>query len=99
MNKHLLIGRLGKAPDLRTTSQGTSVCTFSLATTHKNKDLEETDWHNIIVFGNMADACAKYLDKGSQVFVEGRSTKNEYEDKDGSIKNYTNIIAQKVEFL
>jgi single-strand DNA-binding protein len=105
VNKVILVGNLGREPELRATQSGQSVCHFSLATTERftgrdGQAREQTDWHNIVVWGKPAEACGRYLKKGSQAYVEGRMTNREYEALDGSGKRYrTEIVAQRVQFL
>ena len=105
VNKVILIGNLGKDPEIRTTPQGTTLARFSLATTTAWKDAsgakqERTEWHRIVAWGKLADVCGQYLKKGRQVYVEGRITTRQYEAKDGSGKRYsTEIVAQTVQFL
>lgn len=102
MNRAIIVGRLGKDPELKDI-KGTSLCSFSVATSEKWKDKngqaqERTEWHNIKVFGPMADNCHKYLKKGSQVLVEGKIQTRSYE-KDGDKKYITEILASSVQFL
>jgi len=73
MNKQLMIGNLGKDPELRHTTNGKAVCTFSVATTHKSGDQEYTTWHNIVTWEKLAEICQKFLSKGSKVYIEGRT--------------------------
>lgn len=103
VNKVILLGRLGAEPEIRQTSSGAEVCNFSLATSEKWKDKdgieqEKTEWHRIVVFGKLAEICAKYLAKGKQAYIEGRIQTRSWE-KDGH-KNYTTeVIAVSVQFL
>lgn len=103
VNKVILIGNLGRDPESREVGDST-VCNFSIATTRewfdkkKNEKREETEWHRIAVWGKAAEACAKYLTKGRQVYVEGRLQTRKYE-KDGVEKYATDIIAETVQFL
>jgi single-strand DNA-binding protein len=105
VNKVILVGNRGREPELRATPSGQSVCNFSLATTERftgrdGQAREQTEWHNIVVWGKPAEACGRYLKKGSQAFVEGRITNREYEARDGSGKRYrTEVVAQRVQFL
>lgn len=96
VNRVILIGRLGRDPDLKTGSF--TVCNFSLATSKKVKGEEKTEWHNIVVFGKLAEICAQYLKKGRQCYVEGEIRYEKYQ-KDGQEKNITKIIANEVTFL
>lgn len=103
MNKIFILGRLGKDPEIKTISSG-SVCSFSVATTEKWKDAdgqkqERTEWHQIVVYGKLAEICAKHISKGSQVMVEGRLQTRSWDDKDGKKKYQTEIVASTVQFL
>lgn len=103
VNKAIIIGNLGRDPELKTTNSGTEVCKFSVATSRKyrNKDgamVDDTTWHNVTVWGKQATSCAEYLSKGRPVYVEGRIHNDSYE-KDG-VKRYTSeIVADRVQFL
>ena len=105
VNKVILVGHLGRDPELRATQSGQSVCNFSLATTERftgrdGQSREQTEWHNIVVWGKPAEACGRYLKKGSQSYIEGRITNREYEARDGSGKRYrTEVVVQRVQFL
>jgi single-strand DNA-binding protein len=105
VNTITVIGNLGGDPQTRSLPSGDSVANFSLATTERfngrnGERQQRTEWHRIIVFGKLADSCARFLQKGSQVTVEGRLTTREYEAKDGSGKRYrTEIVARQVRFL
>jgi single-strand DNA-binding protein len=105
VNSVTVVGNLGGDPQARSLPSGDSVANFSLATTERFKDRngerqERTEWHRIVAFGKLAEACAQYLSKGRQVYVEGRLTTREYEAKDGSGKRYrTEIVARQVRFL
>lgn len=104
VNKVFLLGNLGKDPELKQTPSGTSVCTFSLATTDrfKNKQGEQqdrTEWHNIVVWSKLAEVCGKYLHKGKQVYIEGRIQNRSYDDKDGNKKYITEIVADQMQML
>ena len=105
VNKVILVGNLGRDPEVRATPSGQSVCTFSVATTDRFTDRtgqqrELTEWHNIVAWGKQADICGQYLKKGRQVYVEGRLTTRQYEAKDGTGKRYrTEVVAQRVQFL
>lgn len=105
INKAILIGRLGRDPELKSTQSGNSICKLSVATsrTWTNKQTgerqEETEWHKVTVFGKSAEHCANYLAKGRQVYVEGRIKTDSYEGKDGAKRYSTGIIADTVQFL
>ena len=103
VNKALIIGRLGNDPVVRQSGNGKYVCNFSVATSDKyttkaGEKKENTEWHNVVVWGPSAEACGKFLKKGRSVFVEGRMQHREYE-KDGVKRTTTEINASKVEFL
>ena len=98
MNKVFLTGRLTKAPELKSTSNGISVATFTLAVTRR-MNREETDFLNIVTWRGLADNCAKYLVQGQQVAVIGEIRTRSYEAKDGSRRYITEIQADDVEFL
>ncbi|MGB2768948.1 MAG: single-stranded DNA-binding protein [Candidatus Zixiibacteriota bacterium] len=104
VNKVILIGNLGKDPELRYLPSGQAVTKFSLATGSRWKDKEgqwqdRTDWHNIVAFGKTAEICNEYLKKGSQVYIEGRIQTRSYDDRDGNKKWITEIIAQTMQML
>ena len=104
VNKVILIGNLGRDPELRYLPNGDPVAKFTLATGSKWKDKngqlqERTDWHNIVTFRKQAEICNEYLKKGSPVYVEGRIQTRSWEDKDGNKKYMTEIIAQSVQML
>lgn len=104
INKAILVGRLGADPELRFTSEGKAVCSFSIATTERWSDEngqknEKTQWHRIVCWGVLAENCDRYLAKGREVYIEGRIQSREYEDKDGVTKYITEILALNVTFL
>src|SRR5712675_2572605 len=105
VNKAILVGNLGRDPEVRHIPSGQAVANFTLATSDSYTDREgarqeRTDWHNIVVYGKQAELCGQYLKKGRQVYVEGRISNQTYEAKDGSGKRYrTEIVAQRVQFL
>ncbi len=104
VNKAIVVGRLGNDPELKQTSTGQSVCTFSMATSENWKDSngerqERTEWHRIVVWGRVGKNCAKYLAKGRQAFVEGRLQTRSWEGQDGQKRYTTEIVAQNVQFL
>jgi single-strand DNA-binding protein len=104
LNKVLLIGNLGKDPEIRYTPSGTAVAKFSIATSERSKDknsgdwIEKTEWHNIVLFGRQAELAGEYLSKGKTVFIEGRLQTQKYE-KDGITRYNTEVIGEKIEFL
>lgn len=104
VNMVLLIGNLGKDPEVRYTQGGQAVANFSLATNEawtdkEGKKQERTEWHRIVVWGKAAEACGEYLKKGSQVFVAGRLQTREWEDKEKRKQFSTEIVANEVKFL
>lgn len=102
VNRAILIGNLGRDPEVRYLPSGQSVANFSIATTESySKDgqrQEKTEWHNIAAWGKLAEICAQYLKKGRQVYVEGRITTRMYE-KGGEKRYATEIVAQTIQFL
>jgi len=95
LNKVMLIGRLGKDPELKYTEKGTAYCNFSIATDESYKDesgnkVERTEWHNIITWRKLAEICQQYLKKGSKIYCEGKLQTDSYE-KDG-VKRYSTKI-------
>jgi single-strand DNA-binding protein len=105
INKVILIGNLGRDPELRYTQNGQPVANFSLATseqwTDKNsgEKVEKTEWHRIVVWGRTAEHCSQYLAKGRTVYIEGRLQTRDWEDKEGQKRSTTEINAQTVQFL
>jgi single-strand DNA-binding protein len=104
LNKAMLIGHLGKDPEIRYTPEGTQVATFSLATsdnwTDKNGSRQErTEWHNIVAWTRLADLAKRFLSKGRQVYVEGRIQTREWNDRDGNKKRRTEIVASQIVLL
>jgi single-strand DNA-binding protein len=105
VNKAILIGNLGKDPELRYTPSGAAVCNFPIATTEKWRDKqtnelkESTDWHNIVLWGKQAENAKEYLQKGSPVYIEGRIQTRSYDDKDGNRRWITEIVGQRMQFL
>jgi len=104
INKAILIGNLGKDPELRYTPSGQAVASFSIATTRKWRDKEgqsqeQTEWHNIIVWGKQAENANEYLQKGRSVYIEGRIQNRSYEDKDGNKRYISEVVAQTVQSL
>ncbi len=99
LNQCSFIGRLGKAPETRVTPNGDAVTNFSIACGWKTKTKEGTEWVNISTFGKLAEICGQYLDKGSQVYVQGKMKTDKFEDKSGVTKYSTKISADTVQFL
>lgn len=104
VNKAIIIGNLGRDPELRYTQGGQPVCRLAVATSRKYQNkksqewVEETEWHRITVWGKQAEHCNTYLAKGRQVYVEGRMKTSKYE-KDGQTHYSTEVIADVVQFL
>ena len=104
VNKVMLIGNLGKDPEVRFTSSGRAMGRFPIATSEVWMDAEgqrqeRTEWHNVVVWGKQAETCGQYLAKGRQVFVEGSIRSRSYDDKSGNKRYVTEIVAQRVRFL
>ena len=99
VNKAILIGHVGKDPEIRSTASGDTVSSFSLATNSGYGDNKTTDWHNVIFFGKTADFIRDYVKKGSQLYVEGRIANRNYVDKSGVKKYVTEIKGYSVQAL
>jgi single-strand DNA-binding protein len=104
INKAILVGRLGKDPEIRYTPDGAMVTNFSVATDSAWKDksgelVKKTEWHRIVTFGKLADTCGKYLVKGKLVFIEGRIQTRSWDDKEGKKHYATEIIATNMQML
>ncbi|HEX8154790.1 MAG TPA: single-stranded DNA-binding protein [Thermoanaerobaculia bacterium] len=105
INKVILVGRLGKDPEIRSTPTGTSVAKFTIATDEKFTDRagekqERTEWHNIVAWGKLGEICGQYLKKGKLVYIEGSIRTDSWEDKESGQKKYrTEIIAQSMQML
>lgn len=104
VNKVMLIGRLGKDPEIRYTPDGTMVTNFSLATDEQWKDkngekVQRTEWHKIVTYRKLAEICGNYLVKGKLVFIEGRIQTRSWEDKEGIKRYTTEIIASNMQML
>jgi single-strand DNA-binding protein len=105
VNKVILIGNLGRDPELRYIPSGQPVASFTVATSESYTDRsgarqKRTEWHNIVAWGKLAELCGQYLKKGRQIYVEGRISNRQYEAKDGSGKrSRTEIVAQVIQFL
>lgn len=103
LNKVFLIGRLGAKPELRYTQSGQAVCNFNMATTDSwgsgDERQERTEWHRVVVWARQAENVAKYLDKGSLAFIEGRLQTRKWTDRDGQNRYTTEVVARDVRFL
>lgn len=100
-NKVQLIGNLGNAPEVKNTESGKKLVRFSLATNEtyrnaKGEKVVETQWHNLIAWGKVADIAEKYLSKGSEVAIEGKLVNNNYMDKDGNKKYNTEVVVHEL---
>lgn len=104
VNKVILVGFLGRDPEVRYTKSGQAVASFSLATSEKwtgkdgNKE-EKTEWHRIVAWGKLGEICGEYLSKGKQIYIEGRLQTREWEDNDGNKKQTTEIVANNMTML
>ena len=103
LNKAMVIGRLGRDPETKTTGQGVAIANMSIATSETWKDKsgqkqEKTEWHRVTAFNRLAEICGQYLRKGSQVYIEGRLQTRQYE-KDGQTHYATEIIANNMQML
>ena len=104
LNKVILIGRLGKDPETRFMPNGEAVCNFSVATSESWKDRngqrqERTEWHNITMYRRLAEIAGQYLNKGSQVYLEGKIQTRKYTDKNGVERTAYDIIANEMKML
>ena len=104
VNKAILVGNLGKDPELSYTQSGVARCRFPLATsesytTNTGERQDRTEWHNIVIWGKLAETVSKFLQKGRQVFVEGRIQNRSYDDKEGIKRYISEINAARVTFL
>ena len=104
LNKVLLIGNLGKDPEVRYTTSGTAVAGFSLATSEKFKNKggeweERTEWHNVTLWGRLAEIAGEYLGKGKTVYIEGRLQTRKWQDKEGKDRYTTEIVGERMQML
>ncbi len=104
VNKVILVGRLGRDPEIRYTTNGTAVANFTLATnevyTNKSGDKEErTEWHRIVAWSRLAEICGEYLSKGKMVYIEGSLRTRSWEDREGRKRYTTEVIAQNMQIL
>ncbi|WP_278976721.1 single-stranded DNA-binding protein [Oligella urethralis] len=99
LNKVLIIGRLGADPESRVTQSGISVSNFSVATTYKSKQGDETEWFKVTFFDRLAEVCNQYLAKGSLVYIEGRIKTEKYTDRDGIERYLTKVIGERMQML
>jgi single-strand DNA-binding protein len=104
VNKVILVGNLGKDPEVRAMESGRKVANFPLATTETYKDRdgnrqEQTEWHNVVFWGPIVDTIERYLKKGSSIYVEGRIRTRSYQDKDNQTRYITEIMGQQMNML
>ena len=103
-NKIILVGNLGRDPELRYTAQGTPVCSFSMATNERRKDKtgemqDHTTWFRITLWNRLAETASQYLQKGRQVYIEGRLRVEEYIDRDGKPRHSLEVFATDMQFI
>jgi single-strand DNA-binding protein len=105
INKVILVGRLGRDPEIRYTPSGAAVANFTIATSEEWNDRESgqkkerTEWHRIVAWRRLGEICGEYLRKGSQVYIEGKLQTRSWEDRDGNKRYTTEIIAQNMQML
>jgi single-strand DNA-binding protein len=105
VNKAIIIGRLGKDPEVRYTPSGSAVCTLNLATDRKWKDKasgewkEETEWHSVVLYERQAEVAGEYLKKGRPVYIEGRLKTRKWQDKQGNDRYTTEIVCESMKLL
>lgn|SRR5690554_6610745 len=105
VNKVILLGNLGKDPEVRTLENGVKVCSFPLATSESYKDrntgqtITRTEWHNIVMWRGLADVAERFLEKGKQIYVEGKIQTRNYQDKEGNQRYMTEIVANEMTML
>ena len=104
VNKVILVGNLGKDPEVRHLENGAAVANFSIATSETYKDKngnrqEQTEWHNIVLWRGLAEIAEKYLRKGSQIYIEGKLRTRSWQDKDGNTRYTTEIVGDNMTML
>lgn len=104
VNKVILVGNLGKDPEVRHLENGASVANFSIATSETYKDKngnrqEQTEWHNVVLWRGLAEIAEKYLKKGSQIYVEGKLRTRSWQDKDGNTRYTTEVVGDQMTML
>ena len=105
VNKVILVGNLGRDPEIRTLESGVKVARFSIATTESYNDrntgqrVDQTEWHNIVLWRGLAEIAEKYLRKGNHVYLEGKLQTRSYQDKDGITKYSTEVVGQNMNML
>jgi len=103
LNKAILIGNLGRDPEVKYTPSGLAVANFTIATTEKwtkdGKKEEKTEWHRLVAFGRLAEICGEYLQKGKQIYAEGKLQTRDWTDKDGNKRYTTEIVVNQMQML
>jgi len=104
VNRVILVGRLGRDPEMRQTGSGTPVTNFSVATNEtwnaqNGERQERTEWHNIVTWNKLAEICNEYLSKGQLVYIEGRLQTREWDDRDGNKRRTTEVVASGMRML
>lgn len=105
INKAIIVGTVGRDPEIRHTASGSAICNLSVATSEKWKDKqtgeqkENTEWHRVAMFGRLAEITGEYVKKGSQVYIEGRIQTRKWQDKDGQDRYTTEIVANEMQML
>lgn len=104
VNRVILVGNLGRDPEVRSMPSGEAVCNFSIATTDSWKDKsgtkqERTEWHNIVMYRKLAEIAGEYLKKGRPVYIEGRLQTNKWQTKEGQDRYTTEVVADKMQML
>ena len=104
VNKVILVGNLGRDPEMRYMPSGDAIASFSVATTDNWKDKngqkqERTEWHRISMFGKLAEIAGEYLKKGSSVYIEGRLQTRKWQDKEGNERQTTEVVADRMQML
>jgi single-strand DNA-binding protein len=104
VNKVILVGRLGKDPEMRYTASGTAVVNFSMATNHFTKDQDgnnsdTTEWHQVVAFGRTAEVAGEYLNKGKLVYIEGRLQTRSWDDQNGQKRYKTEVVCSNLQLL
>ena len=105
VNKVILVGNLGQKPDMKYTQSNVAVANFSIATSEEWRDKEsgdkktKTEWHNVVFFGKLAEIAEQYLDKGSQVYIEGKLETSTWKDESGNDRKTTKVLGQELTML
>lgn len=104
VNKVILVGNLGRDPEVRYSANGAAICNISVATTYKSRgqsgeSRDETEWHRVVLFNRVAEVAGQYLRKGSSVYLEGRIRTNKWKDKEGQDRYTTEIVADQMQML